>query len=75
MIPDHAISGAFRERTLQITKNHSLRLYSLQPVPLFKRVMGSSGDFFRNLLPFKGGPDGPWDPEEKCDDDSQSNRA
>jgi hypothetical protein len=37
--------------------------------------MGSSGNFFINLLPFKGGPDGPWDPEKKGDDDSQSNRA
>ena len=37
--------------------------------------MRSSRNFFRSLVPFKGGPDGSWDTEEKSDDDSQSNRA
>jgi hypothetical protein len=42
----------------------------LQWSPLFKRVMGSSRDFFRNLFPLKRGSDGSWDPEEKGDEDS-----
>jgi hypothetical protein len=31
--------------------------------------MRSFRNFFRSFLPFKGRPDGPWDPEEKGDDD------
>jgi hypothetical protein len=42
----------------------------LQLSPLFKRIMGGSGNFFRNLLPFKGGPDGPGNPKKKGEEDS-----